>query len=52
MKDRGIPPSEVAAASMKALETDKYEVAVGMAKNLIMGSKSNPEQVFLNMNRQ
>jgi uncharacterized oxidoreductase len=50
-QDRGIPPSEVARATLKALENDEYEVAVGMAENLRMGSRNNPEQTFQNINQ-
>lgn len=49
-QDRGIPPSEVARATLKALENDEYELAVGMAENLRMGSRNNPEQTFQNIN--
>lgn len=50
MRDRGIPPSEVAAATMKALENNEYEFAVGMAENLRMGARKNPEQSFQRIN--
>ena len=50
-EDRGIPPVEVANATLKALENDQYEVTIGMAENLRMGAKTNPEQVFQNINR-
>jgi uncharacterized oxidoreductase len=50
-EDRGIPPTEVAKATIKALENDEFEVAVGMAQNLRMGARSNPEQIFQNINR-
>ena len=50
-RDRGIPPSEVAKAAMDALEKNEYEVAVGMAKDLITGSRNNPEQTFQRMNK-
>jgi len=50
-QDRGIPPSEVAKATLKALENDDYEVAVGMAENLRAGARKNPEQAFQNINR-
>ena len=49
--ERGIPPSEVAKATLKGLENNDFEIAVGMAENLRMGSRTNPEQVFNNMNR-
>ena len=50
-EDRGIPPSEVARATIKALENNEYEVAVGMAQNLRTGARNNPEQLFQNMNQ-
>jgi uncharacterized oxidoreductase len=49
---RGIPPGEVAKAAINALEKNDFEVAVGMAENLRAGSRSNPEQVFQNMNKR
>jgi uncharacterized oxidoreductase len=49
--DRGIPPSEVAKEAMRGFAADEYEIAVGMAKNLIAGSRATPEQLFANMNR-
>jgi uncharacterized oxidoreductase len=49
-EDRGIPPVEVAKATMKALESNQYEVPVGMAENLRTGARTNPEQLFQNMN--
>lgn len=50
-EDRGIPPAEVAKATLKAMENDRYEVPIGMAQNLRMGARTNPEQAFQNMNR-
>ena len=50
-EDRGIPPVEVAKATMKALEINQYEVPVGMAENLRTGARTNPEQLFQNMNQ-
>ena len=50
-EDRGIPPVEVAKATLKALENNQYEVTIGMAENLRMGAMTNPEQVFQNINR-
>ena len=51
VKDRGIPPSEVAEATLKALKNDEYEIAVGMVENLRMGARNNPEEIFKNINR-
>ena len=51
-QDRGIPPSEVATATLKALENDEYEVAVGQAQSMRMAVASgNADQLFQNMNR-
>jgi uncharacterized oxidoreductase len=49
--DRGIPPEDVAKATIEGLEKDEYEIAVGMAQNLMTAAKSNPEQFFQNINR-
>jgi uncharacterized oxidoreductase len=49
--DRGIPPVEVAKAALKGLENNEFEIAVGMAENLRIGARTNPEQVFNNMNK-
>jgi uncharacterized oxidoreductase len=49
--DRGISPTAVTKATIEGLEKDDYEIAVGMAQNLRMGARSNPEQIFRNINR-
>jgi uncharacterized oxidoreductase len=48
---RGIPPSEVAKATLTALANDEYEIVVGGAKDLVLGARNNPEQTFQNLNR-
>jgi len=48
--DRGIQPSEIAKATLNALENDKFEHAVGMAEGLRAASKNNFEKIFNNMN--
>jgi uncharacterized oxidoreductase len=48
---RGMPPSEVARAALKAMANNEYEIVVGEAKGLVMGARTNPEQTFQNMNR-
>ena len=48
---RGIPPSEVAAATLTAMANDEYEIVVGDAKRLVNGSRANPEQALQNINR-
>lgn len=49
--NRGIPPAEVANASLPAIEADVYEVAIGMAQGLRAGSRNNFDEIFANMNR-
>ncbi|MDE1871516.1 MAG: SDR family NAD(P)-dependent oxidoreductase [Candidatus Micrarchaeota archaeon] len=48
--DKGIPPSEVAEAAMKGIESDQYEIAVGRAQGLSQGSREEKDQMFKNMN--
>jgi uncharacterized oxidoreductase len=48
--DRGILASEVAKAALAGLGKDKYEIVVGGAKDLRIGSRDNPDQLFKNMN--
>ncbi len=48
---RGIPPSEVAEATLKALAKNEYEIVVGDAKNLVNGARTNPEQTFNSINQ-
>jgi hypothetical protein len=33
------------------MANNEYEIAVGEAKGLVMGARTNPEQAFQNMNR-
>jgi len=47
----GIPPAEVAKATLEALEKNEFELAVGMAEGLRMGARKDPEQAFQNINR-
>jgi len=49
--DRGIKPDEVAKATIEGMKKDEFEIAVGMAQNLKMGSRNNPEHLFQNINR-
>lgn len=48
--DRGIPASDVARVAMTGLENDEYEIMVGAAKNLVAGSRKDPDGLFRNMN--
>lgn len=50
VSDRGIPPSEIAEATINALENDNFEVAVGMAEGLRAASKNNFDKIFSNIN--
>ena len=47
---RGIPPSEVATATMKALSDNQYEYAVGQAQSLVEASRNNFDEQFNRMN--
>lgn len=47
---RGIPPSEIASSTMKALANDEFEHAVGQAKNLVAASRSDFDEQFNRMN--
>jgi len=49
-KHGGIPPSEVAVETMKALENNEYEVVVGKAKGLVEGSRKAFEETFRRVN--
>ena len=48
---RGMPPSVVAEATIKALAKNEYEIIVGEAKGLVEGARTNPEQTFQNLNQ-
>lgn len=48
---RGIKPEEVAAATIKGIENDDFEIVIGMAQNLRMGARTDPEQAFKQINR-
>lgn len=48
--DRGIPAQDVADAVMKGVTEDQFEIPVGMAANLVTGSRANFDQIFRNMN--
>ena len=50
-ENRGIPAGEVAVAALKGMQSDEFEITVGMAQNLKMGSRTDPEKVFQSMNR-
>jgi uncharacterized oxidoreductase len=48
--NRGIPPAEVAKTVISSLEKDKYEIVVGEAQGLVMGSRKDPEGEFKSLN--
>jgi len=48
--DPGIPAQDVADAVMKGVTEDQFEIPVGMAANLVTGSRANFDQIFRNMN--
>ena len=48
--DRGIKPEVVAQEVLKAMGEDRFEIAVGMATNLVNGSKISFDQIFQRMN--
>jgi uncharacterized oxidoreductase len=47
---RGIPPSEVAATTLQALENDEYEVVIGEAKELVARSRQDFAKAFQELN--
>jgi uncharacterized oxidoreductase len=47
---RGIPPSEVAEATMKAIKNDEYEIVIGEAKGLVERSRKDFEKAFQELN--
>ncbi|HEY5271042.1 MAG TPA: SDR family oxidoreductase [Anaerolineales bacterium] len=47
---RGIPPAEVAEATLAGLAKDEYEIAVGQAQGLRTGTRQEAEQIFQRMN--
>jgi uncharacterized oxidoreductase len=50
-ENRGIKPEEVAVSTMKGIENDEYEIAIGMAQNLRMGSRTDPDRTFQLINK-
>jgi uncharacterized oxidoreductase len=48
--DRGISPTEVSRATLKAIEVEQYEVAVGRAEGLRLAAQTDPQQAFDRMN--
>jgi uncharacterized oxidoreductase len=48
--NRGINPKEVGVGSLEAIKNDQFECAIGMAVNLVQGSKTNFDQIFNTMN--
>jgi uncharacterized oxidoreductase len=50
LKSRSIPPSDVAKATLEALQMNEYEIVVGTAQGLRAGSRNSPEQTFSGIN--
>ena len=50
-ENRGIKPKEVALTTMKGIENDEYEIAIGMAQNLRTGSRTDPDRTFQLINK-
>jgi len=48
--DRGIDPKEVAAATLTALGSDEFEMAVGKARFLRLGGRLLPKRMFRMLN--
>lgn len=44
--DKGIQPQEVADQTLAAMATDTYEIAVGMAQNLMKTARSEQAEMF------
>jgi len=47
---KGILPSEVATATIKAFQNDEYEIIIGEAKGIVEGSKKDFEKTFQELN--
>jgi uncharacterized oxidoreductase len=47
---RGIAPEEVAQAVLQGMGEDRFEIPVGMATNLVSGSRTDFDQLFQSMN--
>ncbi|MBU2535882.1 MAG: SDR family NAD(P)-dependent oxidoreductase [Chloroflexi bacterium] len=48
---RGIPPSEVAKATLAAMANNEYEILAGGVEDLVRRGRTNPEQAFQDINR-
>ncbi len=51
-KLKGIPPSEVAKATLTALANDEYEIVIGEDRRSVMSSRTNFEQIFQSINQR
>ena len=49
---RGIPPSELAAATLEALRKDEYEIIIGEARGLVEGSRNDFDSIFQALNNR
>jgi hypothetical protein len=48
--DRGIPPVQVAEATLRAMEQDAFEVAIGRAEGLVNASRADQVAIFSRIN--
>jgi uncharacterized oxidoreductase len=46
----GIPPSEVATATIEAFQKDEYEIVIGEARRFVEGSKRDFDEIFQALN--
>ena len=44
--NRGLPPEDVAKATLIGMEKNEKEIMIGMAQNIRSGAKDNFEQIF------
>lgn len=47
---KGIQPEEVARATLEGMAEEDYEIPIGMAQNLMLGSRNDPEGAFQRLN--
>jgi uncharacterized oxidoreductase len=47
---RGVPPSEVAEATLTGMAKEEFEIVIGQAQSLLMLTRQETEQVFQRMN--
>jgi uncharacterized oxidoreductase len=47
---KGIPAADIARETLKGMEDNRYEVAVGVAEELCLEARFDPDQLFADMN--